>query len=62
MELKLRCTLPADIPYVLGLEREDANCPFIVPWPEERHRAVEPAALGPSIPGRAGDALLGVHL
>jgi RimJ/RimL family protein N-acetyltransferase len=39
MDLELRRTLPADIPYVLGLEREDANRPFIVPWPEERHRA-----------------------
>ncbi len=39
MELELRRTLPADIPYVLGLEREDANRPFIVPWPEECHRA-----------------------
>jgi hypothetical protein len=39
MDLELRRTLPADIPYVLGLEREDANRPFIVPWKEEQHRA-----------------------
>ncbi len=39
MELELRPTLQEDLPYVVGLEQEEANRPFIVPWPVERHRA-----------------------
>jgi RimJ/RimL family protein N-acetyltransferase len=39
MDLTLRPTLPDDLPFVLALERDEANRPFIAPWPEERHRA-----------------------
>ena len=38
MSIALRPTLPADLPYVLALETSRDNAPWVLPWPEERHR------------------------
>ncbi|EJL46119.1 N-acetyltransferase [Brevibacillus agri] len=38
MTVRLRLTVPTDLPFVCDVEQAPENAPFILPWPEERHR------------------------
>ena len=37
--VRLRPTMQSDIPFVLSLEHDDANLPFITPWERTQHEA-----------------------
>jgi diamine N-acetyltransferase len=39
MTVRLRPTMQSDLPYVLSLEQDDANLPFITPWERTQHEA-----------------------
>ena len=36
--VRLRPTLLSDLPYVVSLEHDEANLPFITPWDRTRNR------------------------
>lgn len=38
-QVRLRPTLPSDLDYVLGLEHDPRNLPFITPWEPMQHEA-----------------------
>lgn len=68
MSLRLRPTMLSDLDWVVSLERDGANLPFITPWertqhegairfPDSRHFIVEAGGAGDA-PVRAGFAIL----
>jgi len=43
--VRLRPTLQSDLQYVLTLEQDPQNLPFITPWDRTQHEAAIPQAL-----------------
>src|SRR6187402_1368548 len=39
VRVRLRPTMQSDLPYVLSLENDEANLPFITPWDRTQHEA-----------------------